>query len=180
MRSSAKEFRHLELTSFTEAYNTEKTSELPFVSIIVAAYNAEKTIGNCLKSLTSLDYPKYEIIVVDNNSTDNTANIVRAYDVVYLLEQERGWPAARNTGVRHSKAQVIANIDADCTADKHWLKNLVRELMSDDKIGGVVGRTYVEEGDTMVEKFYAKTDPFNIEKINYRVRITRQFNDLAV
>jgi len=144
-------------------------NQFPFVSIIVAAYNAEKTIEKCLNSLLNLDYPNYEIIVVDNNSSDNTAKIVKKYaektkKVIYLFEKKKGWPAARNKGIKYSKAEIVANMDSDCFATRDWLKILVKELLSDPKIGGVVGKTKVEEGKTLAEKYYAQSDPFNFEK----------------
>jgi len=144
-------------------------NQFPFVSIIVAAYNAEKTIEKCLNSLLNLDYPNYEIIVVDNNSSDNTAKIVKKYaektkKIIYLFEKKKGWPAARNKGIKYSKAEIVANIDSDCFATRDWLKTLLKELLSDPKVGGVVGKTKVEEGKTLAEKYYAQSDPFNFEK----------------
>jgi len=135
----------------------------PFVSVIVAAYNAEKTIRRCLESLQRLDYPDYEIIVVDNNSTDRTASIVKEFSVKYLFESNKGWPAARNTGIRSATAKFVANIDSDCFAEPGWLSGLMQKLLSDESIGGVVGRTRVEPGRTLAEQYYAESDPFNIE-----------------
>ena len=123
-------------------------STLPYVSIIVAAYNSEKTIGKCIESLLALDYKRYEIIIVDNNSSDKTAEIVKQYDVSYQFEKRRGWPAARNTGIKHSKAEFVANIDADCFASPNWLKILMKGFTAGD-VGCVVGKTLVEKGKTM-------------------------------
>ena len=138
---------------------------IPFVSVIVAAYNAEKTIERCLEHLLKLNYPNYEIIVVDNDSGDETKNIVKNYSsVIYLFEKKRGWPAARNRGIKYSKAGFVANIDSDCFAQKDWLKILVRELISEPGIGGVVGKTLVEKGESLLEQYYAEGEPFNIER----------------
>ncbi len=140
------------------------------VSVIVAAYNSEKTIGRCIESLLALDYYKYEIIVVDNNSTDNTADIIKEYPVTYLLEKKKGWPAARNTGIRYSNAEYVANIDADCFACSDWLKNLMLSI-NENNVGCVVGKTLVEEGKTLMQRYYAASNPFIIEgkigKTNY-------------
>lgn len=145
------------------------SNELPFVSIIVAAYNEEKTIGRCLDAFLALDYPDYEIIVVDNNSSDNTSEITKKYanetgKVIYLFEKKKGWPAARNKGIKYSKARIMANIDSDCFATKDWLKILITKLISNPKTGGVVGRTKVEKGKSLLEQYYAECDPFNIER----------------
>ena len=140
------------------------TVNLPFVSIIVAAYNAEESIERCLEHLLNLDYPDYEIIVVDNNSTDKTPGLIKKYNVIYLIEEKRGWPAARSRGIKYSKADFVANIDSDCFAEKEWLKILISNLICDSQIGGVVGRTRVEEGKTLLEQYYAECDPFSFEK----------------
>lgn len=139
-------------------------NNLPFVSVVIAVFNAEKTIKRCLDALLNLDYPNYGIIVVDNNSNDKTKELVKKYEVIYLFEEKRGWPAARNRGIKYSKARFIANIDSDCFADKEWLKILINGLINSPDIGGVVGRTKVEKGKTLLEQYYAESDPFNIER----------------
>lgn len=149
-------------------------SELPFVSVAVAAYNAEKTIRRCLEALLALDYPDFEMIVVDNSSADGTRGIVeevasRAERRVVVLDEPRpGWPAARNRAWHFSKAPLVANIDADCFAEKDWLMRLVEALMADDRAGCAVGRTKVEPGETLAQRHYAANDPFNIEKYVYK------------
>jgi glycosyltransferase involved in cell wall biosynthesis len=137
--------------------------DFPFVSVIVAAYNSEDTIERCIRQLLDLDYPRFEVIVVDNNSKDNTPQLIQKFPVTFLEEKKPGWPAARNRAFRFSQAGFIANIDADCFAERDWLKNLIRVLLRDEKIGGVVGKTKVEPGRTLVQQFYAASDPFNLE-----------------
>lgn len=140
------------------------SNELPFISIIVAAYNAEKTIERCLKHLLNLDYPDYEIIVVDNNSNDETKSIIQNYNVIYLFEKKKGWPAARNKGIKYSKARFVANVDSDCFVDKNWLKTLLIELVNGPTIGGVVGKFVIERGKSLLEQYYAESGPLDIEK----------------
>ena len=137
-------------------------TKLPYVSIIVAAYNSERTIKRCIESLLALEYNEYEIIVVDNNSTDNASNFIKEYPVTYLLEKKKGWPAARNTGIAYSKSKYIANIDADCFASSGWLKNLMLSF-NGNNVGCVVGKTLVEEGKTLAQQYYAASNPFIFE-----------------
>jgi len=137
---------------------------LPFVSIVVAAYNSEKVLPRCLDCLQAQDYPDYEILVVDNASTDGTRSVADREGVTVLDEPRRGWPAARNRAWHLSRAPLIANIDADCFAEPSWLSQLVARILSDETIGCAVGRTKVEAGKTLAERFYAGLDPFNIEK----------------
>jgi len=98
--------------------------EQPFVSIIVPVYNGEVTIEACIRSLLDLHYPgeRYEILVVDNNSTDNTAAIIKKHPVRYLVEGEiQSSYAARNRGIREARGEILAFTDADAFVDKDWL-----------------------------------------------------------
>ena len=157
-------------------------SDQPFASIVVAAYNNQATIARCLKALQHLEYPDYEILVVDNASTDKTRTVIsdsrfpisdcqdqkpktkNQKCLVLLDEPRRGWPAARNRAWHYSKASLVANIDADCFAEPGWLAKLVAALLADAQAGCAVGRTKVEEGRTLAQRFYAASDPFNFEK----------------
>ena len=78
-----------------------ETSSLPFVSVIVTALNDETLIKDCLVSLLGMDYPRerQEILVVDNGSTDRTAEIIKSFPVRYLWEGRRGKSYARNQGI---------------------------------------------------------------------------------
>ena len=147
--------------------NIGLSGDLPEVSVVVATYNDEKTIERCLNNLMMLDYPSYEVIVVDNNSRDQTSAIVEEYvrkcnRITSLFEGKKGWPAARNNAIRYAKAGFVANIDADCFATPSWLKNLMAGFASED-IGCVVGKTVVEPGQTLAQQYYAGINAFNIE-----------------
>ncbi len=110
------------------------------VSIIIPAYNAENTIEDALKAVVRQSYKeKYEIIVVDDGSTDNTAHIVEKYPGVKLVHQENKGPAtARNLGFKKSQGDFILFTDADCMPHKDWIKNALRHF-TDKKIGVVDG-----------------------------------------
>lgn len=101
-----------------------------FVSIVVVTKNEEKHIKNCLESLMSLDYPKekYEVIVVDGNSTDKTREIVRKYHVNLIIDREGGLAHSRNIGIKNAKGDYIASTDADCVVKEDWLKILVDSI----------------------------------------------------
>ena len=126
----------------------------PKVSIVVPAYNEEKTIEGCIQSLLGLTYPKnkYEILIVDNNSNDKTAKIIQEYDISYLKETKPGPSAARNLGIKKAKGEIIAFIDADCVVDKNWLKNLVKGF-DNPKIVGSGGKIKVFKPLKMIEKY---------------------------
>ena len=146
----------------------------PFISIIVPVYNGENIIGACLKSLLAQDYPKdkYEVIAVDNNSKDKTADIIKEYSVHYLFESKvQGSYAARNTGVRHAKGEILAFTDADCVADKGWLKKVGTEKESGNP------ERYVYEILPAGRKYYKKLLKQYFEKklIHFDIDIVLMF-----
>jgi glycosyltransferase involved in cell wall biosynthesis len=106
--------------------------ELPSVSIIVPCFNEEECLGECLGSLLGMNYPvsKWEIIVVDNNSTDHSAQIAKSYPVCYLFEPNPGPSAARNRGAEVAKGEILAFVDADCIVEENWLQEICRPLMA--------------------------------------------------
>jgi Glycosyl transferase family 2 len=101
----------------------------PKASVIVAAYNAAATLGECLASLRDLNYPDYETIVVDDGSTDATAQIAEDAGVHVVRVDHRGLAAARNAGIEAASGEVIAFIDADASADRDWLYHLVEAIV---------------------------------------------------
>jgi glycosyltransferase involved in cell wall biosynthesis len=111
----------------------------PRVSVVICAYNAERTIEECLESLGRLRYPDYEVIVVDDGSTDQTRAIAERYPAFRLISQPNmGLSFARNVGIRAATAEIVAFTDADCAADPDWLTFLVRRLVSEEfaAVGG--------------------------------------------
>lgn len=127
------------------------------ISIVVPAFNAQNTISMCIESLINMDYPnnKPEIIIVDNNSTDNTKNLIKRYPVTYLLETKKGPAAARNAGIKFAYGELIAFTDSDCIVDRHWLKNLVSGIDGDD-VAGCGGEALPYKVDTSLDKYSAK------------------------
>jgi GT2 family glycosyltransferase len=101
----------------------------PRVSVVVCTYNGARTLEQCLRSLQSLDYPDYEVIVVDDGSADNTREILAHFPEVKVIRQpNRGLSAARNIGLHAAAGEVVAYTDSDCFADADWLTHLVSQL----------------------------------------------------
>ena len=94
------------------------------ISVIIAAYNSETTIGRTLESIFRQSRPADEIIVVDDGSTDRTAEIIRGFDgVKYLFQQNQGPAAARNNGVKSACGEFISFLDSDDYWETDHLKN---------------------------------------------------------
>ncbi len=104
-------------------------SGLPKVSVVVCTRNGSRTLDECLASLTTLRYPSYEILVVDDGSTDATAEIAARFPAVkYFVQGHAGLSAARNLGARAARGDIIAYTDDDCVADEDWLFHLVSAM----------------------------------------------------
>ena len=99
----------------------------PRVSVVIAARNAAATLPSCLASLRALDYPSVEILLVDDGSSDATAEIAESAGV-RVLQSAGGASAARNLGAREAAGDVLAFTDADCEVPPHWLRALVTPL----------------------------------------------------
>ncbi len=105
---------------------------MDYISIVVPFYNTEKFIEECIQGLLAQTYrqEKYEIIMVDNNSTDDSARIVNKYSRIRLFsEVEQGAYAARNRGIREARGSIIAFTDPDCKPAKNWLNAICIAMM---------------------------------------------------
>ncbi len=121
-----------ELYSGTEPMiDRVKLPSYPKVSVIVCSYNGAKTLDRCLESLKHVNYPDYEVILVDDGSKDNTPEIAAKHSWVVTIRQEnKGLSVARNVGGQAAKGEIIAYTDSDCMADPDWLYFLVGTLTS--------------------------------------------------
>ncbi len=132
-----------------------KPEEQPKVSVVVCSYNGSKTIRSCLLSLMNLDYPDYEVILVDDGSTDDTAIIAGDFPQVICHRQEnRGLSAARNTGAELATGEIVAYTDDDCVADEHWLLYLVA-AMQDQRVEAIGGPNISPESDGWIARCVA-------------------------
>ena len=107
----------------------------PRVSVVVCSYNGASTLDECLRSLVALDYPDFEIILVDDGSSDNTSEIAKRFPAVRLIcQSNQGLSAARNMGLQSATGSIIAYTDSDCFVDVNWLTHLVHQLESCDAV----------------------------------------------
>lgn len=123
-----------------------RAREWPRVSVIVCTYNGARTLRNCLDGLRLLDYPNYEVIVVIDGSTDNSAAIAAEYDVRTIVTENRGLSSARNTGLNAACGEIVAYIDDDAYPDPHWLTYLASAFMTSSH-AGIGGPNIAPVGD---------------------------------
>jgi GT2 family glycosyltransferase len=126
-------------------------SRYPRISVIVACYNGERTLEVCLKSLEKLNYPDYEVLLVDDGSTDKTAQIATHHPAVRYQRQIRnlGLSVARNAGLKAATGEIVAFTDADCRADEDWLYYLANALL-DSEFAGLGGPNLLPSDDSPV------------------------------
>src|SRR6266508_6278016 len=122
----------------------------PKVTVVVASFNGERTLNACLESLVGLNYPDYEVILVDDGSTDSTPEIAGKLPAVrYLRQDNHGLSVARNTGIAAATGEIIAFTDSDCRADEDWLYYMVGDLLNGE-FAGVGGHNFLPPDDSFV------------------------------
>jgi glycosyltransferase involved in cell wall biosynthesis len=112
------------------------------LSIIIPAYNEQNLLSGCLDSVLhqTTDPARYEIIVIDNNSTDRTAAIARNKGVRVEKELKKGYVHAIRKGVEVSEGNILAFIDADCRAPANWVAKILRNFKGKPNIVAVGGK----------------------------------------
>ena len=131
----------------------------PSISVVVPVYNGESTIAACIESLLEQTYTPTEIIIVDNNSTDGTREVVQKYPVTLLQETRQTSYAARNRGIKHCQATLVALTDADCVASPDWLEELIKPFSNDGTLAAA-GRIVDYPPSTRAERFIHQVSPF--------------------
>jgi GT2 family glycosyltransferase len=107
----------------------------PRISVIICTFNGARTIRDCLEGLLRLEYPNFEVIVVNDGSSDRTAAIAHEYGFRVITTENRGLSAARNTGWQAASGEIVAFIDDDAYPDPHWLRYLAATLLQTDFVG---------------------------------------------
>lgn len=141
------------------------------LSVIIPTRNRALELERCIKSIKNQTYDKYEIIVVDDNSSDETQKIIHKYKVRYIKHTERlGQSAGKNDGTKIAKGEVIVFTDDDCIADPFWLENIVKAFHSEKNIA-VVGGKILNLGKTNINIHLLPIWPFIANQTNKTGRI---------
>jgi len=131
----------------------------PTASVLIPALNSEKTIGELLVSLKAqASVPGgFEVVVVDNGSSDRTVEIAKSYGAVVLHQPKRGPSAARNLGLAHAQGDIIVCIDSDCLPTRRLVASLV-EAMADPGVGIATGPIHGWQPSTGAERYISAKD----------------------
>lgn len=131
------------------------------ISVVIPVYNAERTLVRCLENLSRQDYDDFEVILVDNNSTDASVDIATRFcgadtDSRFRLiaEERQGACAARNTGAAAANGEVIANMDPDCLATPEFLSELAA-YFERPRVAAVAGNIAASPPASLAEEFAA-------------------------
>lgn len=120
------------------------------ISVVVSTFNRAEYLKKCIGSLIKLNFDNFEIIIVNDGSTDNTGSYLDSLknDKIKSIHHKEnlGLSSARNSGIKAAKYNIIAFIDDDCLADKNWLRKIA-EGFTDDNIGFVIGQVFYIKKD---------------------------------
>jgi glycosyltransferase involved in cell wall biosynthesis len=131
------------------------------VSVIIPCYNEQKALSRCLKALKAQSIVPFEIIVVDNNSTDDTAAVAKSFKVRVIKEKTQGVIAARNRGMHAARGDILARIDADTEVSKDWVAAIIQTFNNSGAVAVTgTGDFYdlpFDRGSRAVRNFFAIT-----------------------
>lgn len=113
------------------------------ISVIIPTFNEAANINDCVLSLKNQNIKNFEIIVVDDGSTDNTLEILNKLNIKVFKQSHLGPGAARNLGASHAKGEILVFVDADMVFDKNFLKNLTKPILEGNTKGTFSKDEYV-------------------------------------
>lgn len=147
----------------------ESSTQDPYVSVIIPVYNDPDGIRKCLEGLREQTFPQpqFEVLVVDNGSTDETQSVIEEFPYELLVEDQiQGSYAARNEGIRNASGEILAFTDADCTPEPEWLEAAVTVFKEED-VDLVSGRVKFEftRDQTPAERFDALVNMRNDKSV---------------
>ena len=160
-------------------------SDQPHVSVVVPFHNSERYLGDCIESLLGQRDPgaAYEVILVDNGSTDRSASVAAKFaGIIVLDEPEPGAYVARNTGIRQARAPVIAFTDSDCVVAPDWLRS-IRDGMLDRATAILLGHCSYPSGASWVLRLLGAYENAKSDYVINRCEAAHHFaytNNMAV
>jgi len=124
--------------------------QLPMITVLVPCFNEEKVIAQSLRSLMALDYPNFEIVVIDDGSSDHTFKIAKTFEtnskvpLLALTKKNSGKADSINTGLMVARGEYVLCVDADCIVEKSSLRKGIRHMLADPNVVAVAGTVRVE------------------------------------
>lgn len=113
---------------YSKTNQPDRKNTHPSITVVIPAYNEEKLLTKTLASVREQSYQNFDIIVIDNNSTDNTKAVAKLYNAKVIRETKQGYVHALNRGLKEAKGEIIAVTDADSLPDKKWLYHIAKSM----------------------------------------------------
>lgn len=124
-------------------------NKLPKVSVIIPSFNEEKNIEDCLKTILDQTYPNFEVILVDDGSSDKTVDIIQNYPVKLLKQSHQGPAKARNLGAKEAQGEILVFMDSDMTFEKNFLNDLVKPIIEGQYKGTFSKEEYISNWENI-------------------------------
>ncbi|MDY6876507.1 MAG: glycosyltransferase family 2 protein [Chloroflexota bacterium] len=128
------------------------TNDIPFASLVIVNWNGRLYLEDCLTSLLASDYSRYEVLFVNNNSTDVSVAFVQStfpQVKIHRTHRNQGFAAGSNAGIRRSKGELIVLLNPDVIVRPRWLHNLAEGMFTDETVGIGGGKAYFPDGRTL-------------------------------
>ncbi len=158
--------------------NNKSMKNWPKVSIVVCTHNRRDALEKYLfKAILKIDYPDFEVVIVDDASTDDTEQIVSSYknkikNLIYIKNnRQRGLCYVRNLGIKHSSGEIIAFTDDDCYLDKHWIGEITKPFLKNSGIAISGGKIFSRNTQKVIS---VKDRPYGCN-MTFRRNIFRKF-----
>ncbi len=146
-----------------------KNNNMPLVSVLILNYNGEYVLQNCILSILNNNYSNFEIIFVDNGSTDRSLqNIMekfRTHKKLKIIENGNnfGWPKGINIGIRHCNGKYVSILEPDTEVDPNWLVELVKLMEMDSNVGAAQSKMLFKDDPRKFDSIGGVIDYFGIE-----------------
>lgn len=153
----------------------------PVASIVIVTFNTGgKFIENCLRSLRALDYPDYEVIVVENGSRDSTPEVLRSCskdEILIMNDKNRGFSGGCNDGFARARGEVLVLLNFDTVVRPDWLREIVQPMMTDNRVALTGSKMYFPDSKIIQHAGGIIHANAMTQHIGYREEDTGQFDE---
>jgi len=148
----------------------------PIVSVIIPIYNEEKDIRHCLDSVLNQSYANFEVIAVDDGSTDGSIDAIRKYPITLIKQSHRGPGSARNNGAKKAKGKILVFVDADQILEKQYIIKLITPILDNKAVGTVNGKEIVSNLDNVWSRCWNISQNMPLSPDSSRNEIFKEFD----
>lgn len=141
-----------------------KNKKLPLISVIIPAYNEERHLKECLESVKAQTYPNFELVFIDDGSTDKTKKIAKKYADKIVSQKHMGPGLARNKGAKASRGKILVFIDADMFLDRDYIKYITKPILENKTSATFTKEEYVANLQNIWSKCFQLDNNLSMRK----------------